>query len=286
MSETARQTRLLGDLESDVAHIETEGRVIRPALGLLSALVDECRLQVSPDGLSVTAVDPANVALVDLTIHARAFESFSVAESFRTGLVLDSLESSLRQARKGARTSDPVSLDVSAGRTVVEVEREYSEATVTYADEVLGIDPNSIREEPTVPGLELPATATVPMQALADGVSYISGVTDHVLVSRDGDALRLAADGDEDTSGPFRAVVSVSDAVDCPEEQDPGSWLSLDYVADAVNALDQGLVDGVTMDWGENFPVRFAFERTDADGTLLYEGEYMISPRVKDGDPE
>ena len=286
MSETARQTRLLGDLESDVAHIETEGRVIRPALGLLSALVDECRLQVTPDGLSVTAVDPANVALVDLTIHARAFESYSVAESFRTGLVVESLESSLRQARKGARTSDPVSLDVSAGRTVVEIERDYGDAAVTYADEVLGIDPDSVREEPTMPELGLPASAAVPMQPLADAVEYINGVTDHMLVSRDGDDLRLAADGNEDTSGPFRAVVSVADVVDCPDDEDPRSWLSLDYVTDVVSALDSALVDDVGVVFGDTFPVLFKFKRTDADGTVLYEGRYMISPRVKDGDPE
>ncbi|PSQ23892.1 DNA polymerase sliding clamp, partial [Halobacteriales archaeon QS_9_67_17] len=46
------------------------------ALDSVSVLVDECKIRLEEEGLSIRAVDPANVGMVDLSLSAAAFESY------------------------------------------------------------------------------------------------------------------------------------------------------------------------------------------------------------------
>jgi hypothetical protein len=54
---------------------------------------------------------------------------------------------------------------------------------------------------------------------------------------------------------------------------------SLDYVSDIVSALKEAKVDDVTIRWDAEMPIYFEFRRTE-DETVLYDGEFMIAPRV------
>ena len=49
---------------------------LQAALAPVSTLVDECKLRTNADGVSITAVDPANVAMVDMETDASAFASY------------------------------------------------------------------------------------------------------------------------------------------------------------------------------------------------------------------
>lgn len=280
-SEPATQARLLGDLGDAQVHIETEGRVIRPALSLLSPVADEVRLRTDGDGLHVTAVDPANVIMIDFTLHAAAFDAYDCADAECVGVYLPGLSDSLRQARKGKRTSDPVTVDIRDGSIVTETEREYDGATATYADEVLTIDPDSVREEPNLPGLDLPGVATVPVDGFGDAVAYLKSADDHMRVGQDGGDLVLAVDGDEDGLATYGGAVRFGDCSSVDGEA-PVSWYSLDYVVDMADALATGLVTRLEMEWGDEFPLRVSFAREQED-TTLYDGTYMLAPRVKSG---
>ena len=55
--------------------IETDGNVFRPWLQTITALVKEAKIHADDDGLSVRAVDPANVGFVSTTLYADALDT-------------------------------------------------------------------------------------------------------------------------------------------------------------------------------------------------------------------
>ncbi|MFO1533172.1 MAG: DNA polymerase sliding clamp, partial [Thermoplasmatota archaeon] len=53
---------------------KVKSEVLKTILDAVSTLVDEAKIQVTPDGVNLKAVDPAHVAMVDLTIGKKAFQ--------------------------------------------------------------------------------------------------------------------------------------------------------------------------------------------------------------------
>jgi len=280
---TTEQSRLLGAPAEEGVHITTSGRTIRPALALPAALVDECKLAADAEGIHIRAVDQANIAMIDLTIHAAAFDEFAVSggDEFLAGIDLSTLRSTLRKARKGRTTDDAVALDVDAVRTIVEIERDYDHSRIEFADEVLSLDPDAVRQRPELPDLGLPCSATVDVQALADAVDHIDIHGDHMALARDGNDLVVSGGSNDDSPAEYAAAVRFQDALigDSGDDPDVLSMFTLDYLKDISGALDTALLETVTVEFGDESPARFLFERT-ANETTLYAGEIMVAPRL------
>lgn len=288
MSTQNTQMQLLGGPSGESATITTSGRTIRPALALPNALIDECKLNFTPDGLHIQAVDPSNVALITLDIHADAFEDYQVdaEDDVLVGVNLTALTSKLANARLGKRTDDPVRLDVDETRTVVEIERDYTNTSARYADEQLNIDPDSIREEPEIPDLGLPATATLDVDAFQDAVDHLTADKYYVTFRDRGNDLVLTTNAHDDSPSEYGSAVEFTDVLDIDEDVPDGDLVSLfsgDYLEKITRALKSGKVDTVDVRFGEEFPTKIAFSREE-DDTTLYEGEYMLAPRISSGD--
>lgn len=289
MSSQPRQQSLIGSPSGDRARIQTEGRVIRPFTALVNATVDEARLWFTDGGLSITAVDSANVALVDIDLPASAFDEYDLDAEVVAGWNIDTIRSHLSDARMGKRTSDPVELVVDASHTRVSIEREYADTTVEQTTEQLTIDPDAIREDPDNPELEYDCEVTVDRQAFTDTIDHVGSITDHVkLTVRDEQLVASAARTDND-SEPVEAAEAVFDTPvsylgDDPHSE-PTSVFTGGYIEDFADGLVAGKIDEVTLRWGDELPLKVVFERHSDDG-LVYEGEYMMAPRIVNGGDE
>lgn len=284
MSIQDTQAQLFGGPSGNSAEIETSGRVIRPLVSVVDSIVNEAKFRFNSDGLSVRAVDPANVGMVELEAHAEAFEEYDLAdEEFVAGFGITGIKKQLRNARMGKSTDDPVSMDIDGTRTLVTTSREYEITTLTQTNEVLNIDPDSIREEPDVPPVDLACEATIDVAAFEDVLESVNRVSDHVVIrERDGNLI-IAGRGSEDNTGEFGTVADLGDVVEIRDEDTyeggEESVFSLDYMRDYASALDDGKVDEVTLVFGEEIPCRMEFERTE-DETTLYEGVFLQAPRI------
>lgn len=286
MSVEERQGRLLGGPTGESVSIQTSGRIIRPALSIPAQLVGEAKLRFDADGLSVVAVDPANVGMVTMDVHPAAFDGYDVRadEEVLVGANLNRLGKNLSNARLGKSTDDPVDLDVDATRTVIEIEREYQNTTVRYAEEMLNIDPGSIRQEPDIPDLELTASATVDVSAFTDAIEHIDNSSDHVVFRTEGDSMILTGEGNEDSPSDYGSAVEFDD-VDPLDDEDatPFAKYSLDYLKGYADGMKKAKVDEVDLAWGEELPLYIDFERED-DGETLYEATYILAPRLGGAD--
>lgn len=287
MSTSETQAHLFTEPSGNSATIATSGRTIRPCMALLDELIGEARLTFDADGMSTTVVDPANVAQASVTAHADAFETYGLhGEAFTTGVNFDRLTAQLSNARMGKATDDAVTLDVDESRTLVTTEREYSQTTLTQTNEVLNIDPDSVRLPPDIPNLSLPVEATIDVDALVDALDSVNRVSNHAVVSDRGGELVIAGEGDSDDghTGEYATVADFGDVIDHRDadsyEGGASSKFSLDYFRDMASGLKKAKVDDVTLAFGEELPFRLEFERT-IDEATAYEGVYLLAPRIE-----
>jgi proliferating cell nuclear antigen len=248
---------------------------------LLTCLVDEAKVRVRDDGLHCTAVDPANVGMVDVHFPPDAFDRYDFGGDYTAGVNLKRLRSAVGFAHKGQGPDggDPVTWTLSPEfrKTQVEVERE--DGAMTMTERWSTIDPQSVRQEPDLPDIDLVAQADPPTKVLRDGVRYLLQQDySHVSLHPDGSeptTLLLTAEGD--TS---EATLSFPESV-YPDEAvsggDPRALYSLDYFKDMASAIHLSRMDKVTLNWGPEFPVKLHFQSEDwgADGTM------MLAPRIQ-----
>jgi len=80
-------------------------RVFSNLIGIISELVTEVRIKVNKEGIQLTAVDPATVAMVYFHIPSELFKEFEVEKEEILGVNLDNLKSILRRAGLGSSLS-------------------------------------------------------------------------------------------------------------------------------------------------------------------------------------
>lgn len=276
-------------IESNAAHFYA---VEKP----LSSLVDECKLHVREDGLYVTAVDPANVGMIDLHAAAGGFDNYSHGSETTFGLALPELRSALSPARKGQGVDggDPVTLRIDPTenapekRLTVAVERDDAR----FRSGWYGIDPDSIRKEPDDVDLTYGWKATPDTLTFRDALEHINGSLDYTWVSGDGSALVIGGEDEDDGCG---AAVRFDDCawneppddtdVDEPEEfkeehADDAACYPLDYMSDMAKAVRNSRMERLQVSWGDQYPAIFGFDQPEWG----ISGEFMLAPRMVSDD--
>jgi proliferating cell nuclear antigen len=235
---------------------------LKNILRALRATVDEARVKIDESGLRVRAVDPANVAMDDLDLSASAFESYEATPGVM-GVDLDRLWDPVSLANKGDLVQ--FHLDTESRKLVV--------AVTGLEFQMACLDPATIRSEPTLPELELPASVTVDRDTLRQGVKAADLVADHVGLRMDPDeeVFRIDAEGDTD-SVDFRIDTDDWEAVTLA---DASSLFSLDYMKRIVRTIPAGTA--VTIDFGTEFPAMFSYDLGDGDGSMTR----MLAPRIE-----
>lgn len=293
MSKAATDTK--GE-QADV-RIETGGDLFRSLTDLLDILVDECKIRFSPDGadeptVSVAAVDPANVGMVDLSVPKAAFEVYEVPDGSTVGLNLSNLTGITDYARKGGNSrdnpGDPVIVEKVGKRVYARVEPEDK---WNRTGSFFQIDPNSIREEPDLPDLTLPWEGRMDAANFRDAmVGVNSRGFDHVALAPvvensgngslgDGEDAYLsvyATNKDEgEVEDEFRSDEKILHADD--GEDEVTSLYSLDHIKDMSEAIVSAGFDKVGVELGDEFPIklRFGGSRWGIHGT------YMLAPRIR-----
>ena len=265
------------------ATIVTSADPLRSLLELPQALVEECRVHLEDDGLKIRAVDVANVGLVSLSVPASSFETYAVADSLTIGLPLDTLAKSVRFARK--RQDDPVRVDVlpEGERARLRAAALRPNQRMRRVSEFYTIDPDSVREEPDVPDIELPNMAAPDVDALGDAIAELERLNEYVWFSRDGETFIIGSQpvGESQLDEDHAVVDSVAfpEAAWSENGEDTarGSVFSIDYLVDAIGALDAAKADRVTLSFGDEFPTRIRGEWVEWGFTATF----MVAPRIE-----
>jgi len=235
---------------------------LRDALDSVSVLVDECKVRLNEDEFAIRAVDPANVGMVDLALSAAAFESYE-ADGGVIGVNLSRLEDIAGMAD----ADDLVHLELDEETRKLHIEMDGLSYTLAL------IDPDSVRQEPDIPDLDLAANIVLEGSQLDRGITAADMVSDHIRLRVDDDeeAFFVEAEGDTDDVDLRLDREDLIDLTAGPAD----SLFSLDYLKDMNRAIPADAE--VTIELGEEFPVKLHYEFAEGMGNVTF----MLAPRIQ-----
>lgn len=223
---------------------------------LIAALVPECRLMITKDGLNTLAVDTANVGMVSVRLPATAFEQFTVTDA-EVGMDVGKWKGAVTIMEK----ADTIEIVQDNGKI------QFSDGSYTYTHNPL--DPTTLRKRPTPPAITLPATVVMNSKDLAEHLKAMGIVADRVRFIAENETLRLEAEGDTDH---IRKVIEHKDGSKFPAGK-ISSLFSLEYLKEIGKAMkDAG---DITLHLGDNHPIRFDFDIEEM------EVSYLLAPRIE-----
>jgi len=234
--------------------------VIKGIIDVTSPLVNEAKFNITAKGISLRAVDPAHVAMVDLELRQAAFEEYN-ATDMELGIDLDKLSGIMKLAAAG----DIVTLeyDEEANRLIVRIGNLVRR---------MGLIDTAGMPDSKVPHLDLPAKAVVRAGELSKGVRASEAVSDHLALNIDKDSFELYAEGDTDTVNlklPKEMLL---------ELQAPGkfrSLFSIDYFSNMIKPVRSE--DPITINLGNDNPIRVDFDIAEKNGHVTY----LLAPRIE-----
>ncbi|MEA3191160.1 MAG: proliferating cell nuclear antigen [Thermoplasmata archaeon] len=239
---------------------KVKSEVLKTMLDAVSTLVDEAKIQVTPEGISLKAVDPAHVAMIDLSLGKRAFVEFKGTD-MDLGVDLDKLKDILKLA---------------GGQDIIELEyKEDAHKLVFKIGNVtrrMALVDTANMSDPKVPNLNLPNQVTVLAGELLKGIKASEAVSDHVALVAHGRSFELIAEGDTDHA----ALLLDGDKllkIQAPEKS--RSLFSLDYFSNMSRAVPPA--GAVTLHLGSDYPVKIEFDIADGAGHITY----LLAPRIE-----
>ncbi len=243
---------------------EINAGLLKSSVDTVSVLVDECKVRLDEDGLSIKAVDPANVGMVELDIPAGSFESYE-ADDELLGLNLVRFEDIVGMANKG----DTVEMELDEETRKLTIRIDGLRYTLSL------IDPDSIHQEPNVPDLDLPGDITVAGAELRRGVKAAGMVSDHMAfgVSGDDETFYMRAEGDTDD---VRVDLGEDDVIELETGgENAESLFSLDYLDSMAKAIPKDAA--VAVEVGDDYPVKMNFDVAGGDAKVTY----LLAPRIE-----
>lgn len=234
--------------------------VLKGLIDATTTLVDEVKIHITPEGISLKAVDPAHVAMVDISIGAKAFSEYK-ASDLELGIDLDKLKEIL----KLASTEDTIGL---------EYKEDQNRLVVTVGNLVrrMSLTDTAGMPDPKVPNLNLPNKIKVKASELTQGIRASESVSDHIALVCDDAGFELIAEGDTDT---VNLKLVKNQLVELHASERTKSLFSLDYFSNMIKAADSS--NEVSLALGSDYPVRVEFDFAQGHGHVTY----LLAPRIE-----
>lgn len=232
---------------------------LKDAISATTRLVDEGKFRITEDGIRLRAVDPADAAMVTLSLDPEAFEAFDNDGESEIGMDLEKLEDVLGVLRSG----DTVDVELEDSR--MNLSSDGFNYVMTLPD------PSSIRKEPKIPDLDLKAQVFLEGSEFRRAVKAAQKVSDHIALRTEDSVFVLETSGDSDS---MTFEMEEEDLIDVESEEDSRSLFSLDYLDDMSRAI--GGSPEIRIRLGTDLPVMIDFEM--AEGVHV---EYLLAPRIE-----
>lgn len=236
--------------------------VFRESVDAIAALVTECRLHATEQGLRTRTVDTANVAMISLELEKDVFESYQ-ATSSEMGIDIMKMKNILSMMGKG----DKVRLQLAEESRKLEVSFQSYQYSITL------LDTNTIRKDPNAPTIELPGKVVLSGAALSTAIKAASVVSDKIALGIDPEKgiFYMEAEGDTDH---IRLELGGDKLISLVPVQ-ARSLFSLDYLKDMGKTMSKA--EKVEISLGIDHPVEFTFDIADGKGHVMY----LLAPRIE-----
>ncbi len=228
-------------------------------ISIISELVTEVRLKINSEGMYLTAIDPANVAMVYFKIPADLFTEFTIDKPEVLGVNLDSLKSVLRRCKPGSsliieRKENMLKLGIQD-----RVKRDFALALI----EVEG-------EDKTLPEWEFNSVVKMNSEQFAEVIEDCLIVSDACSFIAEPTKFIVEASGLHSSRAEFSA-----DEVEI-HSANSAARFSLEYLNKFVKGAK--ISARCTLSYSDNHPMRLDFPT----GNVML--SFVLAPRIEQDD--
>jgi proliferating cell nuclear antigen len=239
---------------------KVKSEVLKGIIDVTSPLVNEAKFNITPKGITLRAVDPAHVAMVDLEVKDKAFDEYKATE-MELGIDMDKLGGIMRLSS----SDDIVSLeyDEESNRLIVKIGNLVRK---------MGLIDTAGMPDPKMPNLNLPGKVVLKASELNQGVRASEAVSDHLALTVNKDNFELYAEGDTDTVNlklPKDLVIDINTTSKCR------SLFSIDYFSNMIKPVKGE--DPITIQIGNDNPIKVEFDIAEKKGHVTY----LLAPRIE-----
>ena len=239
-----------------------EPKYFKESIAIISDLVSEAKFKVTPSGLELVAMDPANVAMVIFKLLSSCFTQYEVKEPEELAINLNNLKQILRRAKPNdmltLETTDDNKLKIIMKSDTV---RSFSVPTLEIED-----------KEQRVPELTFPLIVEMNSQLFAESIEDVNVVAESVTFLGEKGQLLVKAEGDLS-----KAFIEIK-----PDEHTQIKTSSADkfkskYSLEYLKKMVAGgkLADQVSLHFNTDYPLKLEYKIIDK---LLL--SFILAPRV------
>jgi proliferating cell nuclear antigen len=256
-----------------IMYVEVNPQKFKDALTSVSQLVDEALLEISNTGIETSAVDPANVGMVEMEMTTDSFLQLDTNN--------ETLAVKVNELEKAVTRLQDELVEDSENRTLhMTIDEEKHRLQVwcepgTMEFSISLLDPDSVREQPDIPDIDLASTVKLKGEYFAHVIqSARKSGFEHITVGTADDAVTFICEGDIDD------FTVEADETDFGVHSVDGGGVDSIYSIDYFNDIRKGLPDEqqVTIGVGNDFPISISAENEDGDVSVSYD----VAPRVED----
>lgn len=231
-----------------------QAKKLQDIIRKVATLTEEVNLNLTQDGISILAVDPAHVAMIKMVIGKDEFEEYDVKENKTIGIRVQVVEEQV----KLSKGDDVVHFDVDEKENLI---IKFGHVTRKTA----GINGCN---DPKMPTLAIDNKITINKTDMNLGVRSASLITDHIKLVASEDGLELSARGDIDS---VRQFIPKENLISYDFHENATSLYNLDYFKSMVNVADSE----ITIKLKDDLPLVMSCKTGDIETT------FMLAPRIE-----
>jgi proliferating cell nuclear antigen len=234
-------------------------------ISAISALVDEANFEISPKGMTLRAMDPSRIAMVDFELPKSAFSAYECDEESHIGVNLDEMDKIVKRA--GAGNSLELALDREKNQLQITLQgRTKRSFKISLID--LGAD------RPPTLNVDFDINIKITADTLKEIIQDANIISDFIAIDAKPDNVTISARGD---TGNLEVTIQKSEEalLEYTVKEPAKSLYALEYLNDMMKAVAAS--DTVQLEFGKGTPIKLLFA-VSSGGHITY----FLAPRVED----
>lgn len=222
-------------------------------LGLINKLVNETHINITKDGLQITALDAANVAMVDFKFKSSACTSYESSEDEKIGVDLSKLMPMLK------RVDGPMVIEV--GDSVVI--KSCGKTKKQFTSSIIMLDDKGSK----MPELNFTATVKAKSKEIVDSIEDSAIASESASFIAKGNAFGINSQGD------IKSVnIDLTTNVNVKGDDPVTGKYAIEYLSKIVTTK---LGEDLTLNFSKEYPLKVDYK---SDSIEL---SFILAPRIE-----
>ncbi len=234
---------------------------LKEIVDMLGTIVSEVKFKLEPNGISVTAVDPAHVAMISLDIPKKAFSEYDLDAPDEIAVDLDKVKSVIRLAS----SNDTI---------VISKDRDKLRFEIGTIIKSISLLDNSSVTTPRVPQISSEDYVIISKSDFEKGLRAAEDVSDAIRLTLTPESFSAKSASDSDESEMLLPKDMLKD-ISC--SQPVKSSYPLEYLLKLVKSISSN--EDIKIAFKSDYPLSIEFSFNSE--TEPISGRFLLAPRME-----